>query len=98
MYDTQLGSNKDKIALNSGIVVPLTRRKLSSADSDIIQNVAPINIHEENSSRLVPTYRLSALGSQEVGLEICRNKQVKDIIEETLFAEIQERGHAFRRY
>lgn len=92
-YDTAPKGNKDHIELKDGLLINLKRQVLSGAESEIIQNAAPSNLAEKTSSRLVPMYRLMAVGHHDPGLELCPNQEVRKNIEAVLHAEIQHREH-----
>ncbi len=91
IFDTNPECNKDYIDLNGAqnIAVPLTKRPLSKEEADIIENTAPINDCSEDSSRLVPLYRLCS-NNEQAGLRLCYNRPVRKKIRAILYREIEK--------
>lgn len=97
VYDTEPNANSDALMTPNGIEVPLMRIGMTYEESEIMENTAPLNEVDENSSRLVPMYRLMAVGKYSPGLMLCPNQAVKKRIENVLHQKIQSRFQAGRQ-
>lgn len=93
VYDTAPKGNKDFVRLMDGDLVELEREAMNQEEADMIKNIAPMNVVETSSTRLVPTYRLAFYGREAPGFRLIPNRYMRKIIEEKLHDVVQYREH-----